>query len=555
MPSGHTATLAWLLSLPTLRSVLGDFTRSYFYGLEEETALPGPLDPFQPFPIDWPSLKSDRLRELADAYFEKISSQLPLLTRQYYEDLQEKLFLRGLQRDLETAICLCVWALGCVACNAEAEDLTGLDVDLGLELFAIALKIITANLVSSFTPSLQFCQALVLAALYFDSLGRPLHSWKMMHYAGQQFLQLVTLYVTSKIYKCSSLQTYETSRIDRRNQEMSNIGMRTIFASFGVVLSKNGMCNATAFSSPFRTPNPFSSHLDYILAAASLGLLSTVDTHISSDRAAELDVARNGCEPLGDKMRLPQSTDPNESEDLIYFAAELAIKRLINRIIGSLYSPENIDISLLAESSPTPNNTSVNQLLALSSELNRQLEQYYATIPVQPPMSVDATSNDKRRRLNLRSLYARHLIHRPFVLYVALQPVAQSASTLGHHHASASSRSPTPQSQLHSSPYPMPRMIVEKCHICIQACEAYMRNAVDMLEVSTPYLFTVAQSCVASLVVLYLAAQSPHLRHMVPDLDMLGGTLAPKIRKWATSGSLFEALLNIVELLLAGTRQ
>lgn len=200
VPSGHSATLFWLLSLPTLRSVLGDFTKSYFYGLEEATALPGPLDPFQPFPLDWPALEPDRLRELADAYFDKTSSHLPLLTRQYYEELQEGLFARGLQRDLETAICLCVWALGCVASSAESEDLAGPDEDLGLELFALAFKIIMATLVLSFTSSIRFCQALVLAALCFDGLGKPLHSWKMIHYAGQQFLQVINEYVVFAIW-------------------------------------------------------------------------------------------------------------------------------------------------------------------------------------------------------------------------------------------------------------------------------------------------------------------------------------------------------------------
>lgn len=254
-------------------------------------------------------------------------------------------------------------------------------------------------------------------------------------------------------------------------------------------------------------------------------------------------------------MRLPQSTNIIEFENLIYFAAELAITRLMNRIIGSLYSPENIDITMLAESSPAPNKTSLSQLLALSSELNRQLEQYYATVPVLPPLAVDAVSNDKRRCLNLRSIYARNLIHRPFILYVALQPtIGQSPSPAVRHHASSFSRPPAPQTQLQSSPYTIPRVILEKCHVSIQACEAYIRNAVVMLDKRTPYLFTVAQSCVASLVVLYLAGGSPHLRHLVPDLEVLGRAVAPKIRKWATRGSLFEALLNIVEVLLVCRR-
>lgn len=182
-------------------------------------------------------------------------------------------------------------------------------------------------------------------------------------------------------------------------------------------------------------------------------------------------------------MRLPRSTETSEFEDLIYFAAEMAIRKLMNRISGSLSSPENIDIGLLAESAPAPNNTSLNQLLALSSELNRQLEQYrhFTTIPVQPPIAVDGTSNDQRRKLTLCSLYARHLIHRPFVLYVAFQNLSPDMS-----------RPCTPQTPQGHSPYPTPRVILEKCHICIKSCETYILNAADMLEKRTPYLFLIS---------------------------------------------------------------
>lgn len=245
-------------------------------------------------------------------------------------------------------------------------------------------------------------------------------------------------------------------------------------------------------------------------------------------------------------MRLPRGVEIREAEDLIYFAAEMAIRRLMNRIIGSLYSPDNVDITLLAESTPTPNNTSLNQLLALSSELNRQLDQYYATIPIQPPIVVDPISNDRRRRLNLRSLCARQLIHRPFVLYVALQPTYVRPQNL----QATSSRSPTPQ----LPPYPMPRVMLERCHVCIQSCEAYILSAVDVLDKRTPYMWTVSQSCMTAFVVLFLASRSAHLGHLAPDLEALAGTFASKIRKWATPGSSFEALLSILDMLLSGGR-
>lgn len=245
MPSGHSGTLCWLLSLPTLRAVLGDFPKSHFYELEEDIALPLPLDLFQPLPLEWPSLEPVRMRELADAYFDKNSSHLPLLTRHYYEELQGGLLSRGLQRDLETAICLCVCALGCVASNPDTGDLASPAEELGLELFAIALRIIMANLALRFTPSVQFCQALMLAALYFDGLGRPLHAWKMTHYAGQQLLQLIHLYVAIVIRTRSFHALTKIQCEDRQNQGMSSTWMRIISASFGVALPKNGMRNAT----------------------------------------------------------------------------------------------------------------------------------------------------------------------------------------------------------------------------------------------------------------------------------------------------------------------
>ncbi|KAJ4387211.1 hypothetical protein N0V93_007800 [Gnomoniopsis smithogilvyi] len=485
VPSGHSATLCWLLSLQPIQTILGDLPRSYFYGLEEKIALPLPLNIFQPLPGDWSPLKADRLQELADAYFKNTSSHFPLLTRQHYEKLQERLLKHGPQQDLETAICFSVCSLGCVA--SQSENSTDPQDDLGLKYFAVSLRIIMAKLIMNFTPSLPLCQALVLAALYFDCLGRPLHAWKMIHYAGQQFVQMINLGVDSGDIDC----------IDENH-------IRVFWYCFIK----------------------------------------------ECDGAAEFNVERNGIEPLGDKMRLPQSTDISEAEDLIYLAAEMTIRRLTNRIIGSLYSPDNVNTGLLTGSFSAPGCKNLKQLLALTSELNRQLEQYYTTIPINPSLAVDPTSNDKRRILKLRSLYARHLIYRPFVLCVALQPGQQREESPPSDNQASPSRSPTPKSP-QSSPFPMARIILEKCYACIQSCEAFILNVPDLLVKRTPYLWTVSQSCLASFIVLFLASRSPHLRHMTPDLDMLAGAFGPKLQLWATPGSSFEALLNMVKSLLS----
>lgn len=188
IPTRHTATSTWLLSLPAIQSVIGEFPSTYFHELEESTPLPLPLDLVNPEPINWPSFAPELLQELADAYFRDVSPHLPLFSRQYYESLQSDLLENGPTQDIETAICLCIWALGRVASQstqaAIPENESQPAEDLGLSFFQPALRIILSRSLWGFTPNLRVCQALFLAGTYFSYLGRPLHSWKMIYTAG-----------------------------------------------------------------------------------------------------------------------------------------------------------------------------------------------------------------------------------------------------------------------------------------------------------------------------------------------------------------------------------
>lgn len=193
IPHGHSATLLGLLSLPALRCIVGDLPKSHFFDLEETDALPRPLDLFQSNPIHWPSLDDvEHLQGLADAYFSDVSAHLPLLTRQSYEEIQNRLLTAGPSQDVETAICLCVWALGSMARNAlkpaVPENAVDLSQDLGIHFFSVALRIIVSKTVWALKPSPRVCQALMLAATYFSYLGKPLYSWRMIHFASQMLL-------------------------------------------------------------------------------------------------------------------------------------------------------------------------------------------------------------------------------------------------------------------------------------------------------------------------------------------------------------------------------
>lgn len=229
--------------------------------------------------------------------------------------------------------------------------------------------------------------------------------------------------------------------------------------------------------------------------------------------------------------------DAREDHDIIYFMAETAIRKLLNRIHSSLYSTDNWDIPPLAENSPAPGSLSVHRLLALSSELNRQLEEWYYSIPanLRPPIGVESITNDRGKVLRIRYYAARHIIHRPFVLYVATQT--------GPSPSGSSPATPT------GGAIPIPRVVLEKCEICIASCRNYLYNVVEMLDKRSPYLWTFSQSCMACLLVLSIADACPQLRPLTPEIKPLQAMVLLKLQRWATRGSSFEAEVRILESL------
>lgn len=207
LPFGHSATLLRLLSLPSLRAIVGGFETSYFFDLEESASLPRHLDPtIQHDPVDSSLLEPDRLRAFADAYFSEVSAHLPLLTREYYNGVQDRVIRSGLVPNTETAICLCVWALGSIASLSSSSSSSSppmttatfsenLDShpseSLGAHYFAAAMRIVVPKALLQLTPNTQMCQVLLLAATYFSYMGRPLHSWKMVQSAAQKILEIL----------------------------------------------------------------------------------------------------------------------------------------------------------------------------------------------------------------------------------------------------------------------------------------------------------------------------------------------------------------------------
>jgi hypothetical protein len=226
-------------------------------------------------------------------------------------------------------------------------------------------------------------------------------------------------------------------------------------------------------------------------------------------------------------MPLPHSTDACDDEKTICLIAEHAIRRLLNRIHSALYGPEVARASGLSETSTDPTdlwrNLSSQRLMGLTSELNRQLEEWYSSIPesLRPQKGAGPLSNDRLRILRIRYYTARHIIHRPYVLQSIVRGEELSTSSA----------------------------VLEKGKVCIESCLAYLYNALDMIDKRSPYLWSLSQGCMACLIMLWIAEDSPILRQYVPNMEPIKAMALARLRKWASVGSSFDAEVQILERL------
>ncbi|KAI1083446.1 hypothetical protein F5B20DRAFT_406234 [Whalleya microplaca] len=478
IPKNHATIASTLLSVPKVRDLVGEYPRDYFFKIEEKLPLPGFLGSLDDSPLIWPSLELETLNTLAEAYFRNVHPHHPLFTPSAFKSWQAKLIQERDMNDIGTSICFCVYALGAV-CSDQGDD-RGNDETIGLHFFQPALRIMLHKLVWEFRPRISICQALLLAASYFAHLGRPLHSWKMAQFSARMFLNLM-----------------ESRKRPLSNAEFEEAELRTFWQCFTV----------------------------------------------ECDRIAELDVPRSGIEPLGDRMRLPHSTDPTDNENTICFIAEHAIRRLLNRIHNSLYGPETVQVgpNLVLPVDPTQawQNLGPQKLIALSAELNRQLEAWYISIPdyVRPLKGTEPLPNDRARVLRIRYYAAKQIIYRPFLLQVVAR----------HHDG----KSPATSAAMTPDPYSDPASIVlENCETCINTCWTYLYNSIDMIGKRSPYLWTFSQSCMSCLIMLWMADNTPSLRPYVPNVRPIQGMVLDKLRKWATKDSTFDAEVRIIEQLV-----
>ena len=156
------------------------------------------------------------------------------------------------------------------------------------------------------------------------------------------------------------------------------------------------------------------------------------------------------------------------------YLAEISIRRLLNRIHNSLYPSKKHVLTLSSTSLTAHEDFSIDDISSMMSvcdELHAQLETWHSSIPVafRPELDVRSPADapvDRRSVLRIRYYASRHIIYRPFVLYIAAHPGAE--------HISESMR--------------------QKADLCIRSCRHYIHNATQVLQRPSQYTWTFSLS-------------------------------------------------------------
>ncbi|PKS09826.1 hypothetical protein jhhlp_004449 [Lomentospora prolificans] len=448
IPVKHKTSSNYLLSLPAMKALVGEYPNDLFFLLESKNPLPPELA-FESLPPPAPPIihiDRDTADYLVTSFFATAHANHPVLDEEHFREVYAEFLERGIDSSVESAMCLSVLAIGAAAiASPETRDFSGSPP--GMEYMQHAMPKLISLSSWSVSYSVPLAQTLVLASIYFAYIVRPLQSWRLIHSACT-FLQ----------FKLSGFDTREEGAESREST------LRLVWSSFLV----------------------------------------------ECDRLAELELPRSGLQQLIDETPLPSCSNLG---GMIHtsFLAETSIRRLLNRIHNSLYpSRKSYALTLSSTSLMAPEEFSaqeISSMMGICDELQRQLDLWHASIPeaYRPSLAVGPAANDREAVLRIRYFAARHIIYRPFVLNISMNPG------------------------------PHPESIIEKAALGIASCRLYLRSATNILRKPSPYTWTFSLSSLGAVIVLTLSSLSPELKHLVPDIDELQTLAIQNIRPWAIS--------------------
>lgn len=278
-----------------------------------------------------------------EAYFERVNIWYACVNPYTWRSQYRTALSNGFREGPESCIVLLVLALGQASLHGSISRILPHEDPPGLQYFTAAWSLLPGLMTAN---SVVAAQCHLLAAAYHFYLVRPMEAWNLLCTTSTK-LQLLLM---------------APSRIPSHQREL----VERIY------------WNALLFE---------------------------------SDLLAELDLPHSGVVQFEEHVGLPGGFEGDESEqvgrdELWYFLAEIALRRLLNRVSHLIYSKDSI-----------ANTQSLDPVVA---ELDYQLSQWYESLPLplQFPFTRNALQDPVQTVLRLRFFACRTIIYRPYILAV-----------------------------------------------------------------------------------------------------------------------------------------
>jgi hypothetical protein len=350
----------------------------------------------------------------------------------------------------ESCLALLILALGCASQCGSISSVPPDKEAPGLPYFAAAWSLLPIVMMRN---SVLAAQCIILASAYLFYLVRPLEAWTLLSSAS---LKLQLLFGNS-------------SRVPLQWRELS------------VRVYWNALLYESDLLAELDLPHSGIVHFEELVDLPG-GFEEDEDEDEDEEVEDEPREIKIGSEPVG-------------RDELWYFLAEIALRRLLNRVSHMIYQKDR---------PPT-----LGSLGPIVSELDFQLSQWYENLPqpIQFPLSHTPVSNSVQTVLRLRYFACRTIIYRPYILAVLESEQASSDP-----------------------------VVKERCRRCLEATLRQLENITSHREGHLPYLWQGALSMVSQTLLIMGATMSPALSVLLPpasQVDRIISEVAAEVERYA----------------------
>ncbi|CAG7938137.1 unnamed protein product [Penicillium salamii] len=438
MPKMHTTPALHLLKWPLIRDLVPEAYNPQHLLRLEMAREPLRLTPNSGFDLTNASTYAQAFFNQGNVWYACVN---PHTWNQYYQSA----LAQGFQRGPMSCLVLLVLALGSAGHSGSISFVPADHEPPGLPYFAAAWSFLPSAMMQN---TVVAAQSMVLAAAYLFYLVRPLEAWTLL---ANVSLKLQLLFGSP-------------DRIPPRWRELS---VRVYW-------------NALLFESDLLAELDL-PHSGIVNFEEVVDLPGGFEEEENDGEGED----REWNEQSGTRKRPSDSLLASRNDELWYFLAEIALRRLLNRVSHIIYQKDSTH--------------TLSTLGPIVFELDFQLSQWYDSLPrpIQFPLTSPPLSNPIQTVLRLRYNACRTIIYRPYIL--AVFENEQAGSDAG---------------------------VKECCRRCLDATIRQLEHITSHREGHLPYLWQGALSMVSQTLLIMGASLSPTLSALLPPAPRTDAIIA-----------------------------